>query len=227
MSPGAAAAAPPARTPPHPRAGPHDRGGRQARRGGRERPEWAHAPRSPRGLRSGCGDGAPGARRPVRRAARVRGSGSGTPSHGPTGPSGRSGGRAVRRGDGLAGRCGRGAQGPGRAVAPAASLSTARTPLASSGLFCTVRRLRSLRHSLGSGRAGSCAGRGLGAGRRRFKMEIRAGAGRGPTCRDRGPRAQPGRRVPGARRRRRRRARGSADRPKRRGGSPTHGPEPP
>lgn len=68
--------------------------------------------------------------------------------------------RAIRRGAGLAGRCGRGARGPGRAAAPAASLSTARCPIASSGLVCTVR---SLRHSLGSGRAGSCAGRGRGA----------------------------------------------------------------
>jgi hypothetical protein len=67
----------------------------------------------------------------------------------------------------------------------------ARAPCASPGLFCTVRRFLSLRHSLGSRRAGSCAGCGRGASGWRFKMEMRAGAGRGRRAGAdvRGPRA--------------------------------------
>lgn len=89
-------------------------------------------------------------------------------------------GRTLRHETRLAGRCGLGAQGQRRAAAPAASLSSAPGPSASQGLFLhssAVRQSPPLRRLRGA-RVAALAAVGRGAGGRRFKMEMRAGAGR-------------------------------------------------
>jgi hypothetical protein len=197
---------------------------------GRERARGQWSPRPPLAARpcSGYEDGALAARRPVSRAARVPESGPGSPSHGPAGPRpGGMGKQAVRPGDGLAGRCGRGTQSPGQATAPAASLST-RGPRAhlrafsaqfgGSSAFATpwAPDARAVAPAAVEGRAGGglkwkCApGRG-GAG------------GRGPTCGDRGPRAQPCRQSTGSAAAKARAATGG---PKSRAGTRSRGSEP-
>lgn len=117
----------------------------------------------------------------MRRVARVRGSRPGAPSHPPAGRvGGAAEGREDRQAQGWSRRQVRPRRaGPGAGGGARGFIVYGAGPLASSGLFCTVRWLRSLRHSQGPGRAGSSAGLGSGTGRRWFKMEMRAGAGRG------------------------------------------------
>lgn len=208
MSPGAAAAAPPSEAGLHPApsaAGTRASGAELARcraREGRER-----RPRPPRAARPALKQRE---QRPWSPPVRVpRGPTAGVRARGAE-PWGA--GQSLRLGTRLAGRCGLGAQGPRREAAPAASLSSARSPSASQGLFLhssAVRQSPPLPRLPGA-RVAAPAAVGRGAGGRRFKMEMRAGAGRGgrrPTCGDCGPRAQRGLQVPGARRRRRARQR--------------------
>lgn len=175
MSPGAAAAAPPSEAglhPAPPAAGTRASGAELARcRGaGRER-----RPRPPRARRPALKQReqrpwSPPVRAPRGRTAGVRARGAE-----PWGAR-----RALRHGTRLAGRCGLEAQSPRRAVAPAASLSSARGPSASQGLLqhsSAVRQPPPLPRLRGA-RVAAPAAVGRGAGGRRFKMEMRAGAGR-------------------------------------------------
>lgn len=177
MSPGAAAAAPPSearRHPAPPAAGTRALGAELARcraRAGRER-----RPRPPRAARPAL---KLREQRPWSPPVRVpRGSTAGVRARGAE-PWGA--GRALRHGTRLAGRCGLGAQGPRREAAPAASLSSAPGPSTSQGCFLhssAVRQPPPLPR-LRDARVAAPAAVGRGAGGRRFKMEMRAGAGRG------------------------------------------------